>query len=286
MAGDDKSNMTARAAWPRVALTGIPSPTSVQRLAGQVRRAAVAGGESPRLGDLHALCRTGRFRVIERQMGGHSGGSEAVLLPQPGNRFHIWVDPAPRGGWDRIAPSLRNDLRRHRLRFRVAHEIGHSLFYRRSGGEPCRILGDSAEQERFADDFARALLVPAGLASGVPPTPGGVLGLQVRCDVSLEVAVRGFAAVRSRASVLLAYWAPTQELAPNSAVVQWASADLALEGNHALGGRLKAIVEATQHLPRGCRTARCLGGSAAVLRRRRQLLWIRLDPPPCGLSQP
>jgi hypothetical protein len=237
--------------------------------------------------DLQRVCRAGRFRVIERDLGGGAGGAQAMLLPKAGNRFHIWVDPTPPGGWDRIEPALRQDLHRHRLRFRVAHEIAHAFFYRRQGGQPTRVLGDSAEQERFADEFARALLVPAALASAVAPTPGGVLDLQARCDVSLEVAARAFADARRRVSTLLAHWSAGMFPNPDNTLVQWASEDLMRQGGAALRDRLRMIVEATQSVARGDRSKRVQNpGTTLMLRYRRQLLWVSVDATGSGRARP
>lgn len=284
--GSVKSNTTTAPAWRYDCLRAVPDSAEARRLAQQMRKAVQPNDPFGPLVDLRAVCRAGRFRVIERKMGGEAGGAQAVLVPQPGNRFHIWVDPTPRGGWERIEPALRQNLRRHRLRFRVAHEIAHALFYRRGGGEPRRVLGDSAEQEKFADEFARALLVSTTLASEVAPTPSGVLGLQDRCDVSLELAARAFADARPELTTLLACWPAGTLPTADSALVQWASEDLVRQGGEVSRHRLRTIIDMAQCVLRGDRSERLRNsGTALMLPRRRQLLWISADATVSGFAQ-
>lgn len=45
-------------------------------------------------------------------------------------------------------------------RFRIAHELGHLLFYDCSGGLWTRMRAADASEEAFCDAFARALLAP------------------------------------------------------------------------------------------------------------------------------
>lgn len=272
---DFKLNMTQSGTPWQCCLRAVPSPDEGGRLAHAVRAAAQPNNPHRLAADLHAICRAGRFRVIEREMGAAAGGAEAVLVPQPNNRFHIWVDATPRLGWDSIAPELRPMIRRQRLRFRIAHEIGHSFFYRRCGGEPRRVLGDSEEQERFADEFARALLVPAPLPSTVAPTPDGVLKLHRYCDVSLEVAARAVAAEVRPLSVLLAHWPTEADPNADSPHVQWASENLTRQGVDAVRSSVRAITETARSVVCGDHPKQdAPRGSACVLKRRRQLLWI------------
>jgi hypothetical protein len=113
---------------------------------------------------------------------------------------------------------LRRELKRHRLRFRIAHELGHTFFYSRAGKEPRRGLFDSPAQEEFCDTFARELLVPRHCAKRVKRSPEALLRLQARCDVSLKLAARAVSAAQPEASVALWFIDPEQEVA-----LQWAS---------------------------------------------------------------
>ena len=240
-------------------LTSVPRVSDAGRLAAEVRAAIQPQDPEGPILRLEPLCRAARVRVIKRDLGSVSGGAEAVLVPQPKDRFHIWVDPTPRGGWQ-IAPTLRVAVRRHRLRFRVAHEIAHTLFYRRNGGEPDRLLGDSPQQERFADEFARALLVPPALVATIEASPQGVLDLQRLCDVSLEVALRALVASRLDVTAALTYWPVAS--GPDQARVQWMSDGLPVSDV----GWLRA-------------SAKSLRGSVLTLEDRCQQLFVSVGVP-------
>ena len=168
-------------------------------------RAAVLGQghENDPLADLTAICRAARVTVRESELGGARGGQEALLSPLDHDRFAIAVDPTPRGGWCGDGGRLQDDIRRQRVRFRIAHELGHTFFYWRDSGRPRRHLFDSAAQERFCDVFAAALLMPPGVASQAPASAQAIVYLQERFDVSLEVVVRSFAEGHPQAKVSL-----------------------------------------------------------------------------------
>lgn len=138
---------------------------------------------------------------------------EAFLAPDERNRFEIVVDPEPKGGWREEPEGLRERIHRHRLRFRVGHELAHSFFFDRvPGGTPERRIPDSPEQERFCDAFATALLLPPGVVSGTDPTPENIVKVQELYDVSLELAVRAFAEAHKTHTFVLLY---TDDEAPN-----------------------------------------------------------------------
>jgi hypothetical protein len=140
-------------------------------------------------------------------------------MPLPKDRFGISVDPTPKGGWREIPVQLRAELKRHRTRFRVGHELGHTFFYSRGTDAPVRHVYDSLEQENFCDDFSRELLVPCRLAKRAQPTPSGVLKLQKTCDVSLELAARAVSAAHPDLPVAL-WFAPPEGDDPR---LQWAT---------------------------------------------------------------
>jgi Zn-dependent peptidase ImmA (M78 family) len=96
---------------------------------------------------------------------------------------------------------MQENLRRHRVRFRVAHELAHTLFYWRRGDRPQRHLLDSASQERFCDAFSRALLVPPAVVARMPVNARTIMDLQEIFDVSLEVAARSLATAHPGAFV-------------------------------------------------------------------------------------
>jgi hypothetical protein len=179
--------------WPSITLKSLPPLAVAEDLAACLR--AAAGLSLAKRIEFDRLLSLGRFDLRRKSLGAIGGGIEATLTPQPENRFALSVDTEPRGGWDSVTPSLREDLARHRLRFRIAHEIGHSFFYDRVGQRPRRTLAASEAQERWCDRFASALLMPPSAVAQRRATPRSVLSLQTHYDVSLHVAVRAFARV-------------------------------------------------------------------------------------------
>jgi hypothetical protein len=208
--------------WPSLAEVGVPGSDLAARLAERVR--AVVLGEAdvgaPLL-DLRPLLRKGGFKLAVERLSAAEGRMEAFLAPGERNRFEIVVDPEPRGGWRPCHDGLREDIHRHRLRFRIGHEVGHSFFFDRLPGEtPQRRATDSPEQEGFCDAFAVALLLPPSVVARVEPTPENIVDLQQRYDVSLQLAVRAFADVHSGHAFVLLY---TDEEAPHVRP-QWTAA--------------------------------------------------------------
>ena len=92
------------------------------------------------------------WRVQERGLSAAVGGLQAVLAPMLMGGFTIVVDPQPTPAEtdSRCAPSAVRATR-------IAHEIGHALFYER-GRPPSRFSPARAEEEHFCDAFATALL--------------------------------------------------------------------------------------------------------------------------------
>lgn len=182
--------------------------------------------------DLHALCRWAGACVQITTLGA-SRGQEGLLTPLPNDRFGISIDPAPAADWAPSVPMpVRSDLLRHRARFRIAHELGHILFYRRrSAAAPKRLLFDSPAQEAFCDHFGRHLLAPPGQAALVPATPEGLVELQRACDVSLEVAARAVADAQPDLSISIWREDPQQKLR-----LQWASSGQGRQSDPATPG--------------------------------------------------
>jgi hypothetical protein len=142
-----------------------------------------------RLG-LASLLHLGRFDLQPQTLRARGGGVEAALAPRRDNRFAVLVDTEPERGWASVAGPLRTQLANHRLRFRVAHEIGHSFFYDRSQGRPRRLALNSDDQERWCDRFASALLLPPEVVLRAAPVPQAIIALHRRYDVSMHVAAR------------------------------------------------------------------------------------------------
>lgn len=206
--------------WPGFRLGMLPDEPQTVALAERVRR-SVLGDEGWDRGplDVAETCVAGRFQLQERALGAAGGGLEALLVPRR-EHFELVVDAEPPGGWELVAPALRAGLARHRLRFRAAHEWAHSFFYARTVDGIVRRLPDSADQERFCDEFARALLVPASVAAALPARAASVTALQRRFDVSLELSARALAQAHPQAAFWVLVTSTDETSAP---FMQWRS---------------------------------------------------------------
>jgi IrrE N-terminal-like domain len=233
-------NATVREAWP-CPLLRVPRVAEAAGLAAEARRLALfPGGRHQPLQSFGAVSRKGRLQIGQKKLSAAQGQQEALLIPLAQNRFGIWVDPTPHGGWRNVPLGMRAEVRRHRYRFRVAHEIAHTMFYDRTGDRPRRFFRGSPEEELFCDEFARSLLVPPAVARK-RSTPTGVLGLHRQYGVSVEVAARAVAAARSDLRVGLWYRDLQQTWH-----VQWTNAsptDTArmLDTAHEFRGRSQAV---------------------------------------------
>jgi IrrE N-terminal-like domain len=201
--------------------------------------------------------------VVERDLAAAAGGSEALLIPMPGNRFRIAVDPTPRSGWDDYEIPARSDVTRHRMRFRVGHELGHTLFYERVDGEmPSRTHGSSRQEEAFCDRFARGLLLPDNALRRCRRADR-LLQIQREYDVSLEVVLRALGEVQEVHAALF-YWHPVSR----RPVLQWSNLDA--------GDKLRKWRLAVHNALRPMRGALYVpSAEATLLAHRRQALVIQ-----------
>jgi hypothetical protein len=195
----------------------VPLPSEVPTIAHDLRRNVLGPrrAAAPLL-DLAPLLRAARVRVERADLDVASGGCEALLVPRCGDRFAVIVDPTPRDGWGCRSSATRGEIARRRIRFRVMHELAHTLFYSRSGDTPWRHGPESMAEEQFCDQLAASLLLPEK-ALAACDTASRLVATQRRYDVSLEVAVRAWARVHSVDAALF-FW--TTEMRPE---VQWAT---------------------------------------------------------------
>jgi hypothetical protein len=225
----------SRPAWPTGFLTQVPPVRDAPVLAAALRATlGPADSTDGPLLTLTPLTVAGRCVVSTETLSAAGGQQEALLIPLDDNRFGICVDPTPRGGWSKIRPALRPEVERHRHRFRVAHELAHTLFYDRSGTRPRRLRPGSSEEESFCDEFARALLLPPYAVRQRPPTGHSVAMLHREYDVSLEVAARGMAAAQEGLAVAVWYQRPG-----GGWHLQWAN----VPEQHTVGRRCRAHLE-------------------------------------------
>lgn len=207
-------------AWPAPAFSAVPGVREATRLAGEMR-GLLAPARGPT--DVALCARAARTEIRETTLGAGRGGLQGMLVPLDGDRFRIAIDPTPRGGWGGIDPGWQRVIAVRRARFLLAHELGHTLFYRRTGGIPSRSLDrGSAAEEKFCDEFARALLVPA-VASGV--TAQEVHAHHHCYNVSLELAARAAALQGGAARLTLWRWDGEAPGRRATLHVQWSSDD-------------------------------------------------------------
>jgi hypothetical protein len=102
--------------------------------------------------DLWSAVRQRGWRAEITTLRAAEGGIEACTVPSSDHGFHFMVD-------DRMAghPESGSGEQSPLATFRLAHEVGHTLFYRQ-GSPPSRSLPPTPEEERFCDAFALALL--------------------------------------------------------------------------------------------------------------------------------
>jgi hypothetical protein len=143
---------------------------------------------------MRAACDAAQVSVRRRTLKVGRARHVAMLVPTR-NGFTALVDAEL---WDRAAEV--EAARRH-LRFVLAHELAHTLFYE-PGSPPSRPSVPDAAEERFCDGFATFLLVPARAAGEVSLDPTGLRGLAKRFDVSLRVAAWAISRTRPEVSIL------------------------------------------------------------------------------------
>lgn len=134
----------------------------------------------------------------EVPLSAHRGGQDALLVPRPAGGFDIVVDPdvSSRQYWMPAARRPSAAFCRSTTLFRAAHEVGHSFFYT-NGSPPTRRVAPVADEERFCDLFAAALLV----GERTPPDARTVAAVARRHGGNLELAALWAAAVAPRAVV-------------------------------------------------------------------------------------
>ena len=189
-------------AWPHLGWGQLPDREALRALVEKVRSAVMGDRDGEAL-DVQRLCEIGGFDVKETLLHGGEGRLQALLFPKAENRFSVYVDPEPPGGWTAVEPEVQAELREHRMRFRICHEVAHSFFFDREGELPTAIVGTSDAQEEICDRFASELLVPRKAARELEPTALSIVELHNRFCVSLEAAARAFADAHGSLAVAL-----------------------------------------------------------------------------------
>jgi hypothetical protein len=134
-------------------LTSVPHVRDVAALIEVVhnRLASALPGLAGTL-DPYRLCEHFGWQVRVEQLGARVGGQQAALLPRWGGGFTVLVDPD-------LTPAERSGNADPVIvaRFRVAHELAHTLFYSETA-PPRRAVALSPQEEGFCDAFAWALV--------------------------------------------------------------------------------------------------------------------------------
>lgn len=180
------------------------------------------GFEHRPIDDLESSAREMGFVVLRRQLRPDQGGAQAKLIPTGPNSFHVPVDPTPPSGWENPDHPLRQEIERHRLRFLVAHELAHSVFFEQpeeSCGFAARRRPYSKKEEEFCDECARWILVPRTAVERMPACASSVDLIHKEFDVSVELSARAFASVHELPTTVL--FQDDQE----NWIVQWDSSD-------------------------------------------------------------
>lgn len=182
--------------WPEISPLSPPL-SQVDELAGIARHAAGADeGPLP----LREACRAAMVTVEARPLTLGRERHTAMLVPT-NKGFRATIDQTL---WEQ---AKQVDWGRHRLRFVLAHELGHTLFYR-AGSPPKRERPADREEERFCHHFANSLLVTSAAAREAALEPEGLFALAGRFDVSLQVAAWAIARARPSVTVLWLRSAP------------------------------------------------------------------------------
>lgn len=201
--------------WPHHACPDAVARSHVDDLAFAARQAV--GLPEDRVA-LREACEAAAVRVLRRPLPVGSRCHTAMLVPAS-EGFHAVVDSAL---WQRAGEA---DAGRRRLRFVLAHELGHTFFYR-PGRPPTRTRPVDRFEERFCHRFATAFLVPPAVAREATLDPAGLHWLAGRYDVSMRVAAWALARAHPAMAVLWLRRAPHPVNGGDQAMrVEWAACD-------------------------------------------------------------
>ncbi|MBQ0798517.1 MAG: ImmA/IrrE family metallo-endopeptidase [Porticoccaceae bacterium] len=210
--------------WPDIFLREVPADSDAKELALSVR-SSVFDNEKGLFSkcDLRKICESGKFEVTTADFNSTEIKTEALLVPMEGDKFRI-VLPVSHSA---SASLFGKGVTRHRNRFRIAHEIAHSFFYKRNKNCPVKLTQDSKAEEDFCDLFASYLLMPFDVVSKLPRRPESVDRIGADYDVSLEAAGRSLAKANKDILVLGLSWKENPRDKNIGLRVQWSAGDLA-----------------------------------------------------------
>lgn len=103
--------------------------------------------------------------IIRGRLRAEQAEIQAVLVPRwQGGGFHLLVDPAltpeQRDALTSIPPPDQASFKSLVRLLRVAHEVGHALFYEEESGRNVRSARPDSVEEQFCNEFAWQLCAP------------------------------------------------------------------------------------------------------------------------------
>lgn len=224
--------------WPDKKLTVVPPSTVAMELAMQVRRCAFNEKHETIPCNMEIICKLGGFRMKRLRFIKSQNDHQALLVPKEDGNFEIIVDPSIQSVGDNGSDVVIPNLELHRLRFRIAHEIGHSFFYDRKVRPPKRIIDSSKQEELFCDYFASVLLVPPLAVEKMPIKASSILKIRKLYSVSAEVAGRSLVRMNPELTVIGLLWKSNPRNENEEMRVVWSDGPKFVP----IGARLKSAI--------------------------------------------
>lgn len=214
--------------WPAALPDAKPAAVDVQALS-RCARSALAAPNEPVL--IARACELAGARVRSDRITVGARAHSAMLVPaEPG--FTILLSRALRHR------AASESSARRWARFVLAHELGHTFFYR-PGRRPTRFRRPDAAEESFCHRFATSLLVPPTAADRTPVTLTGLRALAARYDVALWTAAWAVCNRRSDTSILWLRHGPHPRSGDRQTLrIQWAASERFFARGESLKSRL------------------------------------------------
>lgn len=143
--------------WPTSSFSWVPRADVARREAEALHQAAGCGPRGDL--DMWRASRAAMASIRRKELRAPAGGVRSRLGPLPQGGAWLLVDPRPAPG-EEARPSLGRDGFTRFERLRIAHELAHLLFYRRTDAPWRRLRVADVAEEEFCDLFAGLLVGP------------------------------------------------------------------------------------------------------------------------------